>query len=351
MKNLKYILIMVVVLAAIVAVLMNNKSKINAKTSAVVNEAYYVSIGKVARQTLNENISFIGTVAANNDVNIVSETSGKVTGLFFKVGDFKSAGSVLVQVDDELKRANFQTAEANYQKSKKDYERYKSLFDQKSVSETTLDQVKLAYINAETQYTIAKRQLSDTKITTPISGVVTSRTVDIGTMINNNMMIGNVVDISKLKVKVSIAEKDAFKLKQGDKVEITTEVYPGEKFSGTVETISAKGDEAHTYPVEIVVANTGKNQLKAGMFTRVEFTSLRRTEALTVPRTAIFGSIKDPRVFVLDNNSVVKSRSILTGAEFGQSVEVLNGLLEGEQVVVSGQNTISENFKVTVINQ
>ena len=70
MKNLKYILISVLVLAAIVAVLLNNKSKINAKTSAVVNEAYYVSTGKVSRQTLNENISFVGTVAANNDVNI-----------------------------------------------------------------------------------------------------------------------------------------------------------------------------------------------------------------------------------------------------------------------------------------
>ena len=351
MKNLKYILISVLVLAAIVAVLLNNKSKINAKTSAVVNEAYYVSTGKVSRQTLNENISFVGTVAANNDVNIVSETSGKVTGLFYKVGEYKTAGSVLVQVDDELKRANYNTAEANYQKSKKDYDRYKSLFEQKSVSETVLDQMKLSYVNAETQYTIAKRQLSDTKITTPISGLVTSRVVDVGTMISNNMVIGNVVDISRLKVKVSIAEKDVFKLKTGDKVEITTEIFPGEKFSGSVETIGAKGDEAHTYPVEIVVSNTGKHQLKAGMFTRIEFTSLRRTEALTVPRTAIFGSIKNSQVFVLGSDNVVKLRTIITGAEFGQSVEVLSGLNEGEQVVVSGQNTISDNFKVTVINQ
>ena len=351
MKNLKYIIIAVVLLLVIVAVLLNNKSKIAAKTNAVVNEAYYVATGKVARQSLNENISLVGTVAANNDVNIVSETSGKVTGLYFKVGDYKTAGSVLVQVDDELKRANFQTAEANYQKSKKDFERYKSLYDQKSVSETTLDQMKLAYVNAESQYIIAKRQLSDTKITTPISGTVTSRTVDIGTMINNNMVIGNVVDLSKLKVKVGIAENDVVKLKQGDKVQITAEVYPGEKFSGTVETISSKGDEAHTYPVEIVVANTGKHQLKSGMFTRIEFTSLQRTEALTIPRTAIFGSIKNPQVFVLESNSTVKLRSIITGAEFGQSVEVLGGLKEGEQVVVSGQNTISDNFKVTVINQ
>lgn len=296
MQKIKYFVLTAVVLAGIIAILVHNKAAIQAKTNTDMKEAYYVSVAKATTQKINENISFVGTVAANYDVNIVSETSGKVTGLYFKVGEYKQAGSVLVQIDDELKRANFQSAEANYLKAKKDYERYKSLLEQKSVTDGQLDQIKLAFVSAETQYTIAKRQLSDTKIVTPISGVVSNRSVDPGTMVQNGMTIANVVDISKLKVKVNVAEKDVFKLKNGDKVTITTEVYPGQTITGSVETISAKADEAHTYPVEIVVVNNGKNPLKAGMFARIEFNSLKRDEALTIPRTAILGSVRDRSV-------------------------------------------------------
>lgn len=350
MKKLKYIGITLLTAAVIVAVLLHNKASIQAKTNAEVKEAYYVSTVKAATQKINENISFVGTVAANGDVNIVSETQGKVTGLYFKVGEFKKAGSVLVQIDDELKRANYQTAEANYQKAKKDYDRYKALLDQKSVTETQFDQIKIAYITAESQYIIAKRQLNDTKITTPISGVVTARNVDLGTMVQNGMTIGNVVDISKLKVKVGIAEKDAFKLKVGDKVDITTEVLPGVKIPGSVETISAKGDEAHTYPVEIVIQNNGKEQLKAGMFARVEFTSLKHDEALIIPRTAIIGSTRDAKVYVIEGG-ISKLRSIQIGGEYGATVEVLNGLKAGDEVVTAGQNTLIENVKVTLMAQ
>lgn len=350
MKQLKYIGITLLVAAGIIAVLLHNKAAIQAKTNAEVKDAYYVSTAKAAVQKISENISFVGTVAANGDVNIVSETQGKVTGLFFKVGEFKKAGSVLVQIDDELKRASYQTAEANYQKAKKDYDRYKALLDQKSVTETQFDQVKIAFVTAESQYIVARRQLNDTKITTPISGVVTARNVDLGTMVQNGMSIGNVVDISKLKVKVGVAEKDAFKLKVGDKVAITTEVLPGVKIAGTVETISAKGDEAHTYPVEIVILNNGREQLKAGMFARVEFTSLKHDEALIIPRSAIIGSSRDAKVYVIEGG-IAKLRNIQLGGEYGLSAEVLSGLRAGEEVVTSGQNVLQDNVKVTVVAQ
>jgi RND family efflux transporter MFP subunit len=350
MKQLKYIGITLLVAAGIIAILLHNKAAIQAKTNAEVKDAYYVSTAKAINQKISENISFVGTVAANGDVNIVSETQGKVTGLFFKVGEFKKAGSVLVQIDDELKRASYQTAEANYQKAKKDYDRYKALLDQKSVTETQFDQVKIAYVTAESQYIVAKRQLNDTKITTPISGVVTARNVDLGTMVQNGMSIGNVVDISRLKVKVGVAEKDAFKLKVGDKVDITTEVFPGVKIPGTVETISAKGDEAHTYPVEIVIVNNGKEQLRAGMFARVEFTSLKHDEALIIPRSAIIGSSRDAKVYVIEGG-IAKLRTIQLGGEYGLNAEVLSGLRAGEEVVTSGQNVLQDNVKVTVVAQ
>lgn len=351
MKRLKYIGITIVVLGAIITMLLYNKSKVQAKTKTDIQSSYPVTVATVAPQKITENLSAVGVTAANNDVNIISETQGRVTAVYAKVGDYKPAGSVLFQVDDELKRANLTLAEANYQKAKKDLERFEMLYKTKSATDAQVESARLNYTSAESNYIVAKRQLKDTKITTPISGVVTARMVDVGSMVMGApqaTLVANVVDISKLKVKVNVSEKEAFKLKVGDQVDVTSEVYRGVTLDGKIETISSKGDEAHTYPVEIVIANPSKYPLKAGMFARVFFKTIQRNEVMAIPREALVGSVKAPQVFVVENG-VAKIRNVVLGAEFGTSVELISGLSAGETIVVNGQNNLSDNVKVDVL--
>ena len=296
----------------------------------------YVSVDHAVKKTLSKTLSIVGIINANNDVNVISETQGKVTQVFAKVGDYKPAGSVLVQVDDELKKAALMSAEANYEKAKKDYERFQDLFKQKSATDAQLDQAKLGATIAEAQYIVAKRQYEDTKIKTPISGVVTSRNVDVGSMVMGApqaTLVANVVDISKLKVKINVAESDVFKLKTGDPVSVTTDVYPGVAFNGKIETIGSKADDAHTYPVEVSIMNNSKNPLKAGMFGKVRFTSIENREAIVIPREALVGSVKNPQVFVVENG-IAKLRNLVVGDEAETNIQVLQGLMEGETIVV-----------------
>jgi len=89
---------------------------------------------------------------------------------------------------------------------------------------------------AESQLTLAKKQLSDTKIKAPISGTINKRIVDVGTMVNDGIPVANIVDISMLKVLLNVSEKDAFQIKIGEQTEITTDVYPGVKFFGRLIT-------------------------------------------------------------------------------------------------------------------
>ncbi|MBI3123873.1 MAG: efflux RND transporter periplasmic adaptor subunit [Ignavibacteriales bacterium] len=351
MKNWKAIVSVVLVMAVIVTILAINKKKLSSKTSGGIEDAYYVSVETVVKKNLSSSLSITGTVNANNDVNVLSETSGRVVAVFAKVGDYKQAGSVLVQVDDELKKAALMSAEASYEKAKKDYERFKVLFEQKSISDTQLDQAKVGAAMAEAQYIVAKRQMEDTKVKTPISGYVTMRNVDIGTMLQGApqpTLVANLVDISRLKVKLNVSETDAFILKTGDAVKVTTDVYPGATFAGRIESVSNKSDEAHTYAVEISVSNQSAHPLKAGMFARVEFTSLRDRDAIVIPRQALVGSVRNPQVFVVEN-SVAKLRNISIGTQAGTSVQVIGGLNEGEQIVVNGQNNIVDNTKVEIL--
>ena len=353
MKRWKLIVSIVVVLAIIIAVLFMNKRKMAATTAGGIKDVYYVSVGKAEKKNLTESLNMVGTITANDDVNIISEAAGKITGVFTKVGDYKQAGSVLFQVDDELKKAALMSAEANYEKAKKDYERFQTLYQQKSVTDSQLDQAKLGAAMAEAQYIVAKRQLNDTQIKTPISGYITARYVDLGSMVQGApqaTMVANIVDISKLKVKLNLAESDAFLTKAGDAVSVTVDVYPGVTFKGRVESVSSKGDDAHTYPVEISINNESAHPLKAGMFARVEFTSLKNRETIVIPRDALVGSVKEPQVFVVENG-IAKLRNLTVGSESGIFVQVIQGLMEGETIVVNGQNNLVDNLKVEILNK
>ncbi|MEW6508690.1 MAG: efflux RND transporter periplasmic adaptor subunit [Bacteroidota bacterium] len=351
MKHWKLILTATLLFITVASVLFINKKKLADANAGGIKDVYYVTVEKAAVKNLSESFSLVGTITANNDVNIISETSGRVTDLFAKVGDYKQAGSVLFQIDDELKKAALMSAEANLEKAKKDYERFLQLYKEKSVSDSQLGQAKLGFSLAEAQYIVAKRQYNDTQIKTPISGYVTARYVNVGSMVQGApqaTLVANIVDISKLKVKLNVAEKDVFSLRVNDPVSITVDVYPEIIFKGRIESVGYKSDEVHTYPVEISLYNESKNPLRAGMFARVEFTSLQERASIVIPRESLVGSIKQPQIFIVQNG-IAKLRNIVVGREAGTMVEVLQGINEGEEIIVSGQNNIVENTPVTVL--
>jgi RND family efflux transporter MFP subunit len=349
MKRIKITAVAIFALAAIVAILIyNKKSRAEAIPRPDILRSIPVTISTVAIRPLTETLSLVGTTYANNDVNVISETQGRVTSVLAKTGDFVHAGTALVKVDDELKRAAFASAEVNYEKAKKDFERYEALFKKNSITAAQFDGIRLAFKTAEAQYVVARRQLSDTRITSPIDGWVTARPVDLGTMIQPGTMVANVVDISTLKVKFSVSERDAFQLKVGDAVDVGTDIYPGSHFSGRILSVAAKGDDAHSYPVEIALANSKDRPLKAGMFTRVSFSSSPHATALFIPREALVGSIKKPQVFVVDG-TVARLRTIVVGDIIEDALIVRDGLREGEQVVTNGQNNLRDSASVVLI--
>jgi RND family efflux transporter MFP subunit len=349
MKKIKVLGMTALILGAVIGVLLYNKSKMEAMSRTDVLSSIPVSVSTVGPQRAGEARDLVGSVAANNDVAIVSETQGRVVKVMAEVGDYKPAGSVIAQVDDELKRANFATAEVNYLKAKRDMERFESLVKEDAATDQQVEAARLASKSAEAQFITARREYADTKITTPISGTVTSRPVDVGTYVQKGMAVANVVDISRLKVNLNVSERDVFRLKAGDTVEISTNVYPGAKFEGTIHTISVKADEAHTYPVEVLLTNSKEHPLKTGMFATVQFRDVSNGDVLAIPRAALVGSLKRPQVFVVENG-MARLRDIIVDAEIGTNLTVVSGLRSGETVVTNGQNNLRDNVPITIVN-
>ena len=347
-KNLKYIAIVVIAFIVIIAILMHNKSQIKAAENVEKIDAYPVNVDTVGLIHITDHLNLVGTIQANNDVPIVSEALGKVIHIYAQVGDFKKSGSMLMQLEDDVELASFKMAEVNYHNAQKDYERYQALYAQKSVTDSQLETAKLALQSAEAQYVNAKKAYEDTKIVTPISGIVTSRNVDLGDYIQKNNTVAEVVDIATLKAMINVSEQDVFNLKVGDKVEITTDVYPGVTFEGKIKTISSKGDAAHTYPVEVALSNNREHPLRAGMFAHLLFSAVSNSKSLVIPRDALLGSVKDAQVYVVEVG-IAKLRNLVIGNSSNNSLEVLSGLQEGDVVVINGQNNLKENYKVKII--
>lgn len=315
---------------------------------AVMTTELPVSVTVVRKQKLESTLSLVGTINASSDVNVVSETQGAVIAVYVKVGAVVKAGTVLLQVDDEIPRSTRAAAELNFQKAQRDYQRAEELYQENSISSSQLDAARMAMKAAENQMDIARRQLENTRLKSPIAGTVNACYVDVGTMVQQGKAVANIVDISTLKVRVNVPEREAFQLKPGDLVEITTDVYPGVTFAGKVDNIAAKADEAHTYLVEIVVPNSPKNPLKAGMFARVSFKSVAPSAVLTIPRAALIGSIKDAQVFVVRGN-VTYLQSVVVGTKSADLFQVASGLTEGDTVVTSGQNNLVDRVRVQIV--
>jgi RND family efflux transporter MFP subunit len=196
MKKLKVIVVILVVLGGIVAILMHNKSKLEAKSNDEVIDSFPVSVTKAELKSLSSSLELVGTITGDNDVAVVAEAEGRVLSVYAKIGDYVSKGSTIIQLDGELKNAFYKTAEVNYEKVKKDYERYEALFNERSITISRLEASKLELQAAESQLIVARREYNNTKITAPISGVLTARNVDVGNYVSKGSITSNIVDIS-----------------------------------------------------------------------------------------------------------------------------------------------------------
>lgn len=347
---MKKILTSLFILAGLVAmgmVLSNNKAKSEAKVKAIVERPFTVSVTRATTTDIGDSLVFIGSITPDREVAIASETMGKIRSISAELGSYKGRGAVIATVDGELKRAAVMAAEANYEKARKDLERFQQVQVENALPDQQIDNARLAVQLAEANLITARRQLRDTRITAPFSGVITARSAEVGTMVQPCMVIATLVDVSTLKVRLNVPEKDIVTIRVGDDVTVTTDVHPGTIFGGRVSNIGVRGDDAHTYPVDVTISNRAGTPLKSGMFTRVRFRGASTRPALTIPRAAIVGSVKSPKVYVLAGKTV-KLRSIGIGEQSGSDVEVLSGLKEGETVVLSGHNNLRDGMTVEV---
>ncbi len=342
--------VIVVLLGLMTWTLATNKKVIDTRKEVKTTQSdIAVTVAPVQMKETNGDLELVGTAQPSKEVSVASETSGKIVQVNFRMGDFVAKGKVLAKIDDTYKRLAYENAKLTYDKSKDDYQRNLTLHKGDAISDTQLRDIKMTFDNAAIQLENAKKQWDDTKIVAPFSGYITSQNTELGAYVNAGTVVAGIADIAKLKVVLDVAESTAYELRQGQQINVTTDVQPGAEYKGTIANISPQASTSHTYPVEVLIPNNGKNKLKAGTYVNVSVNMGKSGKALMIPRDAIVSSVKDPSVYIIEGQ-VAKLVKITTGRNFNSSLEVVSGLKESDKVVTNGQINLTDGAKVSVIN-
>lgn len=352
MKNKLIISISVVAILAVIGFqLFRNKQKLNESSKVVDRSAIAVPVtieqAKVA--PISGAFSVPAVVQPITTAGLSINTSGKLQTLNIQLGTVVRKGQVLGSVDNSLKYINLESAQLLAAKSEADYLRVKDLYEGKASTEVDFNNAKYNYENAKTQVRQIQQQITDGQIIAPISGMVTKKNVEAGEFVNMGTSIGTIVDVSRLKSFVAVSEKNVYALKTGAPVTIRTDIYPDQKFKGTIRYISPNGDESHNYDVEIAIQNDSKLYLKGGTFIMVHFDIPNKGTALQIPKIALVEGLKNPYVYVVNKQKATVKKLVL-GRDLGEHIEVLSGLDAGEQVITSGQINISTNSIIEIVN-
>lgn len=193
-----------------------------------------------------------------------------------------------------------------------------------------------------------KIRLQNTQIIAPFSGEIIRRYLDAGALVSPSTPLVNLVHTETLKVLANVLERDVPLLKLGMGVKIKSESYPDKVFEGKVARINSALDlSTRTLQAEIYIPNPDR-LLKPGMFARLELVLSEKPGALVVPRHALIEEGGSKSIFIVQGNQALRKK-VVTGYEQDQVVEILEGVSEGDQVVVRGQESIRDRSTVRVI--
>lgn len=351
-KNFTIVLVIVAVLAVIGYVLTKNKEENKAKTDIVATKNAAVSVKTTQVKTEAVSLDFLanGNFEPIQELTFSAEKSGKVISVLVKEGDYVNVGQTLVIVRSDVVNVNAQTAKASYDNAKADYARYENAFKTGGVTKQQLDQAKLALTNAGSNLTQANINVGDTRVKAPIKGFINKKYIEPGSILTGMpaSAMFDIVNVSKLKLKVTANESQVASLKIGNPVNVTASVFPDKTFTGKITFIAAKADESLNFAVEIEIANSSDNNLKAGMYGTANFASKQKQELKVVPRNAFVGSVSSNQVFVVENGKA-KLKKVVAGRILGEQVEIVDGLADGEAVITTGQINLQDGSSVEII--
>ncbi|MGA1875654.1 MAG: efflux RND transporter periplasmic adaptor subunit [bacterium] len=337
-----------------------------------------VRITPVEKATFSVSLSATGSIYPIKEAVIGPRISGFIQKIYVDEGDEVRAGDKLLQLDTtnltlalnqaaasvKVAEANLRQARTHLDNTKKEWDRMVKLYEKQVISQEKFDQIDNSYTMAQSQVETAvaqvnqareshrtsAQQLKDATLLAPFPGIIVKRTAHEGEMANSGQEVFHLMNTSQVKVEGELPEQDLALVKEGTSVNIKLDAYPDLSFQGRVDLVGPTVDfVTRTFRIRIIADNPDR-QIKPGMFARLELCP-EQEYGLSIPaETIIKDSVGTAFVFVADKG-IAARRMIAVGRRNGPLVEVLQGLSEGEKIVVAGQDKLKDGQKVEVVEK
>ncbi|MEZ5278161.1 MAG: efflux RND transporter periplasmic adaptor subunit [Opitutaceae bacterium] len=307
-----------------------------------------VVVSQVRLEAISERIFVVGSLAANERVEIKSEIDGRLETVGFIEGESVKAGQVLFKLDQVKLEAAVNLAEANFKLAKTVLERNESLLESRSISQQELDRAIATFSSTQASLELAKEDLIDATIVAPFDGVMSDRKVSPGQVVNSGTPLAAIIDTDPLKAEFNVPERFISQLTLGQNIEIKVTAYPNETFVGRVYFISPEVTSSSRTVLMKAEVDNRDGRLKAGMFGNLDLILDVKEGALVIPETAISYRGDLASVYVINEANEAELRSVRPGIRLAGRVEIVEGLQAGERVVTEGIQKIGPGSPVSI---
>jgi len=303
----------------------------------------------VSARPLTPAIAAVGTLEANEQIQLRPEQAGRILRIGFIEGQRVSAGDVLFELDASTYAAQLKQAEAQLEFARQAYHRAQSLLLRKVGSETERDNALAQLRVDEAQVELARTQLDKMTIRAPFDGQTGLRQVSPGDYVSVGQDLVELVDASTMKVDFRIPEIYLPALRPGQPVGVRVDAFPGGVFDGEVYAMAPGADAtSHSLQLRARIANQD-GRLRPGLFAQIELKAAQELQALFVPEQAIIA--RDGGFSLMRVNA--EKRVELVEVELGQrrpgEVQVLTGIEAGDLIVTAGQIKLQPGMPVTPV--
>ncbi len=310
-----------------------------------VQEAAVVTTTRVAPVEWTDRIEALGTARANESVTITAKVNETVVRVNFDSGDVVEAGQVLVDLSGRIELAELEEARVNLREADQQYRRQQQLAAERLIPASQLDTQRAARDSAQARLDAIRARLADRIITAPFNGVLGLRQVSPGTVLRPGDPIATLDDISIVKLDFSVPEAFLSSLRPGQEVRARSVAWPDAVFVGLVRSLDSRVDPITRAVVVRAEIDNADHRLRPGMLLTVEVNQAPR-RTLALPELSLVQVGRQAFVFKVDEDMSVRQVAVRIGARRPGEVEILEGLVAGDRVVVEGTVKLREGSLV-----
>ena len=303
-------------------------------------------------------INSIGTLAPVNGVTISADADGTIIGIAADSGSTVKAGDLLVELDTSVEIAQLAAAEARSDLARISLDRTKDLWSSKAVAKSEFDVADASCKQAMAEVTALKAIIEKKRVRAPFDGRVGIRMVNVGQFVARGRALLPLQKLDPMYVDFSVPQRQLPMLTLGQSVGITIDAFTGRSFTGTITAINSEVDAAtRNISVQATLANP-QEELRSGMFARVEVQMTAAEAQVVLPATSINYASYGNSVFIVEKMKDAEGKEYLgvrqqfvkIGASRGDLIAITDGVKAGEQVVSSGVFKLRNGAAVQINN-